>query len=203
MVDSMDGKKILFFTFFVSLFSEFSPAFAANIELSGMVAYGRSSFSDGYNSIQRRYTGSIDFKFTPVSALQVEYTDSTTKISFPVRLSNLFLNPSYVTESTTFRDKIYSFNWVQNLVPMKWLIQPYVIFGGGKMQRNLLREYPELGISDTVTQSVANGTAGVGLRIFLTKNMAIKGEAKTYVPKFQFSKYKENQMFSVGVSWLL
>lgn len=197
----MDGKKVFFWALLALL--PWQKAMAANIELSGMVAYGRANFSDGYNSVQRRYTGSIDFKFTPVSALQFEYTDSTTKISYPVNISSILPYPVYTTEATTYRDKIYSFNWVQNLVPTKWLVQPYVLLGGGKMKRNLLREYPELGIYQTVSQSVSTGTAGIGLRIFLTKNMAVKGEAKTYVPKFQFRKYKENQMFSVGVSWLL
>lgn len=197
----MDGKKVFLWVLFAIMPGQWAAA--ATIELSGMVAYGRANFSDGYNSVQRRYTGSIDFKFTPVSALQFEYTDSTTKISYPVNISSILPYPVYTTEATTYRDKIYSFNWVQNLVPTKWLVQPYVLLGGGKMKRNLLREYPELGIYQTISQSVSTGTAGVGLRIFLTKNMAVKGEAKTYVPKFQFKKYKENQMFSVGVSWLL
>ncbi len=197
----MDGKKVFLWVLFAIM--PWQWAVAATIELSGMVAYGRANFSDGYNSVQRRYTGSIDFKFTPVSALQFEYTDSTTKISYPVNISSILPYPVYTTEATTYRDKIYSFNWVQNLVPTKWLVQPYVLLGGGKMKRNLLREYPELGIYQTISQSVSTGTAGIGLRVFLTKNMAIKGEAKTYVPKFQFRKYKENQMFSVGVSWLL
>lgn len=197
----MDGKKV--FLWFFLAFVPLNWAAAANVELSAMVAYGRANFSDGYNSVQRRYTGSIDFKFTPVSALQFEYTDSTTKISYPINISSILPYPVYTTEATTYRDKIYSFNWVQNLVPTKWLVQPYVLLGGGKMKRNLLREYPELGIYQTVSQSVSTGTAGLGLRVFLTKNMAVKGEAKTYVPKFQFRKYKENQMFSVGVSWLL
>jgi hypothetical protein len=198
---SMDGKKITL-AVLLGIFSAL-PAWAANVELSGMVAYAKANFSDGYNSVQRRYTGSIDFKFTAVSALQFEYTDSTTKISYPINISSVLPYPVYTTEATTYRDKIYSFNWVQNLVPTKWLVQPYVIFGGGKMQRDLLREYPELGIYQTITQKVSTGTAGIGLRIFLTKNMAVKGEMKTYVPKFQFGKYKENQMFSVGASWLL
>jgi hypothetical protein len=110
--------------------------------------------------------------------------------------------PYYTQEATTYRDKIYSFNWVQNLVSSKWIIQPYVVFGGGKMSRKLIKEYPELGLKDTAEENVVTGTGGVGIRIFLTRNMALKGEFKAYVPKFHFAQWKENQLLSGGLSWL-
>jgi hypothetical protein len=40
------------------------------------------------------------------------------------------------------------------------------------------------------------------LRLFLTKNMAIKSEFKTYVPNFHYKQWKENQNTSFGLSWL-
>jgi len=192
----MDGKKLLIlFSFFLA-----QPSFAAVIELSGMFSYGKTDFADGYKSTQRSYSGSIDFKFTSVSSIQFEYTNRETKISYPVNVGvNL---PYYLSEATTYNDKIYSFNWVQNLVPQKWIIQPYFLIGGGKMRRQLTREYPELALKQTITQHVTNGTGGVGLRLFMTKNMAIKSEMKTYVPKFTFSRWKENQQYSVGLSWV-
>ncbi len=49
---------------------------------------------------------------------------------------------------------------------------------------------------------MTSGTGGVGLRLFLTKSLAFKAEMKTYVPNFQFSKWKENQMTSFGLSWM-
>ncbi|MCO5144216.1 MAG: hypothetical protein M9962_14095 [Oligoflexia bacterium] len=173
---------------------------AAVIEISAMLAYGKSDFSDGYKSVQRRYTGSIDFKFTPVSALQFEYTDSRTKVSYLTNVGTLL--PYYTREAVTIEDKIYSFNWVQNLVSSKWVVQPYLVFGGGKMIRKYRKEYPEFGLSEQASQNVVTGVGGAGLRVFLTKNMAVKGEMKTYVPDFHFKKWKENQMMSVGVSWL-
>lgn len=197
----MDGKVVLLLSL-LGLFMGVGESRAAVIELSGMLAYGKADFADGYKSTQRRYTGSIDFKFTSVSALQFEYTDSTTKVSYPINLSSMLITPRTTTQAISYRDKIYSFNWVQNLVPSKWIVQPYVLLGGGKMQRRLTKEIPELGLSESEVQNVTTGTGGMGLRIFLTRNMAIKGEMKTYVPKFQFSKWKENQLFSVGISWV-
>jgi hypothetical protein len=197
---SMEGKVALLIGL-LSLFGGIESR-AATVELSGLVAFGKADFEDGYKSDQRRYTGSIDFKFTSVSALQLEYTDSYTEVSYPINLSSMLIIPRKTTQTISYRDKIYSFNWVQNLVPSKWIVQPYFVVGGGKMQRKVDKAIPELGIAESDTQNVTTGTGGVGLRIFLTRSMAVKGEIKTYVPKFQFSKWKENQLLSVGLSWV-
>jgi hypothetical protein len=195
---SMDGKKALLFATLMACFP--APVSAAVIELSGMVAYSKTQYDDGYRAMQRRYTASIDFKFTPVSALQFEYTDSTSKVSYMTDLGQLLAQDTRQHVNTY--DKIYSFNWVQNLVPAKWIVQPYFLLGGGKMVRKYTIEVPELSYSLSGSQNQTTGVGGVGLRIFLTKNMAVKTEMKTYVPKFQFSKWKENQMMSAGLSWM-
>ncbi len=175
-------------------------AAAAVIEISAMLAYSTSDFADGYKSTQRRYSGSMDFKFTPVSALQFEYMDSSTSISYNTTLGQVLTTPT--REAITYLDKVYSFNWVQNLVPSKWIIQPYFVIGGGRLTRRYTDELPEFGFKQVTTQNVVTGTGGLGIRLFFTRSMAIKAEAKTYVPNFQFSKWKENQMLSVGLSWM-
>ncbi len=195
----MDGKIIRFFLLCLAL-SAARDSHAAVIEVSGMIAYSKADFADGYKSMQRRYTSSVNFKFTSVSALEFEYTDSVTKVSYPTNVGTLL--PYYTTEAITYKDKIYSFNWVQNLVSSKWILQPYLVVGGGRMTRKYSKEYPEFNLGERVTQNVTTGVGGAGLRLFLTRNMAVKGEVKTYVPDFRFSKWKENQMFSAGLSWL-
>jgi len=202
----MDGNtrkyKILYIVVLLlgNLFQFSTTAFSAVIEVSGMMSYGRSRFADGYNSTQRRYTGSLEFKFTPVSSIQFEYTDSTTKVSYLTNVGTLLTY--YTTEAITYDDKIYSANWVQNLVPSKWLVQPYFKIGGGKMTRKYSKEYPQFGLKESVTDNSVTGVAGLGLRIFITRSMALKGEFNTYVPNFHFKSWKENQLFSTGVSWV-
>jgi hypothetical protein len=198
---SMDGI-IVRILLVLCLLASGEKAQAASIELSGLVAYGKTELAnEGYHSMQRRYTGTISFKFTAVSALEFEYTDSVTNYSYLTDVGQVF---SHLTkEEITSKDKIYSFNWVQNLVSSKWLIQPYVVFGGGRMVHSYTQNFPEFGYTGSVTQNVVTGTAGVGMRIFLTRNLAVKAEMKTYVPKFHFKAWKENQMLSVGLSWLM
>lgn len=195
----MDGKTVRFLGLFLCLLTP-GMAAAATVEISAMLALTKSEFSDGYKSESRRYTGSIDFKFTAVSAFELEYTDSTTKTSFTTTLGGLLLRPT--RQEVTYKDQIYSFNWVQNLVSSKWIIQPYFVIGGGRMVRKVTISLPEVPYSQNTTQNVTQGTGGVGLRIFLTKAMAIKAEARTYVPDFKFDKWKETQMMSVGLSWM-
>jgi hypothetical protein len=199
MAISMDGKRGLLLLFALAGCCAARPARATIVEMSGMVAYSKSNFSDGYSSMQRRYTGTIDFKFTAVSAFELEYTDSRANVTDLTDIGGQI--SEYVTESTTYRDKIYSFNWVQNLVPTSWIIQPYFIIGGGRMRRAITQEYPELGVSQSTVQSVFTGTGGLGARVFFTKHMAVKAEAKTYVPKFHFAEWKNSEELSVGLDW--
>ncbi|HEY8279357.1 MAG TPA: outer membrane beta-barrel protein [Bdellovibrionota bacterium] len=197
---SMDGKKVRFFIpLFVCGLLACVSAQAAVIEISAMLAYSTSDFEDGYHSLQRRYTGTIDFKFTPVSALEFEYTDSTTRITFPTTLGGYIALPT--RQVTNYKDQVYSFNWVQNLVSTKWILQPYFVIGGGKMHRVVTVDLPEYRYSEKSSQNLTTGTGGLGVRLFMTKAMAVKAEAKTYVPEFRFSKWKENQMLSLGLSW--
>lgn len=173
-------------------------AFGGAIETSVMGSYARSRLSDGYNSVQRRYAGSMDFKFTQISAIQLEYSHTTTKISYKTTLNGIL---SYYTNyAVTYDDVVYSVNWIQNLVPAKYLIQPYFKVGVGRMNRTQKEEY--LGITDSVGQKVITGVGGLGLRVFLTRSMALKGEFVSYMPDARISTWKENQMFSGGLSWV-
>jgi hypothetical protein len=171
---------------------------AAVVEISAMAAYSSSKFNNNYTSEMHRYTGMFDLKFTAVSAIEFEYTDENTSYSYP---SDLGMLSKATQEQTSYRDTIYSLNWVQNLVSAKYILQPYFVIGGGRMTRKYTMSLPEFGFGQTTTQNVFTGTGGVGLRIFLTRSMAIKGEVKTYVPNFQFTKWKDNQALSLGLSW--
>jgi hypothetical protein len=174
-------------------------ASAAVVEISGMIAFTSANFGDGYSSSSRRYTGSIDFKFTPVSALEFEYTDSSQVLEYPTDLGGRL--SSNIKERDTYKDIIYSFNWVQNLVSSKWILQPYVVIGGGRLNRRITQEFPQYGFRQDTSQNVLTGTGGAGVRLFLTRSMAIKGELKAYVPNFQFAKWKDNEALSIGLSW--
>jgi hypothetical protein len=177
-----------------------SPAAkAAQVEISGLVSYSNADFGGGFSSVERRYSGTVDFKFTAVSALEFEYTQSYSSYTSQSYLDGILVNP--IKEIVSYNDTVYSLNWVQNLVSAKWILQPYFVIGGGRLIRHYSDSYPDVPFTTTMSQNVFTGTGGLGLRLFLTRNMAIKGEAKTYVPNFQFSKWKQDEALSVGLSW--
>ena len=177
-----------------------SATFAGALEISGTIAYGKANLGGNAYSRQNRYSGEIAWRFTKVSALEASYMRSRTKISQPINLD--FLLFQTIHQAVTYDDHVMSLSWVQNLVPANFIVQPYFKIGGGRLLRRQTVEYSALFSKQEVTQKSDTGVAGVGLRIFLTKNMAIKGEVVTYVPKFRFSTWKDSQMFSVGLSWV-
>lgn len=187
-----------------ALFAAFyaTPIHAGVLELSGTVAYGKAQLGPNASSRQNRYTGELAWRFTKVSALEFSFSRTRSKMSQTVALNSVLV-PT-LTQVLTYNDDVYSASWVQNLVPANFIIQPYFKVGGGRMLRKQKAEYSNQTIiqNQEITQRVETGVGGVGCRIFLTKSMALKGELVTYVPKFQFSKWKESQMFSVGLSWI-
>lgn len=195
----MDGRKVL-----LSLAALFclaaSPARASVIEISGSAAYGKSDLGDGYKTVQRRYSGSVELKLTQVSGVQFEYSNSWSKYTSRIVVGNLL---PYITDQNTFYiDQVYSLNWVQNLVPSNWIMQPYFSVGAGKVDRKIRQEVPDTGSVNEVVQKTKTGTAAVGLRLFFLKNLALKLEMKTYMPDFQVKTWKDNQMTSAGLSWV-
>ena len=100
---SLPGLIALLLTFF-SLGSLSRPAAAAVVEISGMAAYTSANFGDGYSTVSRRYTGTVDFKFTPVSALEFEYTDGFQELDYPTDLGGRLA--TNIKEQDTYKDII-------------------------------------------------------------------------------------------------
>lgn len=197
MTRSLVGK---FFLFTCLSLSTATSAMAGAIELSGMISYGRSNLGDGASSRQNRYTAEVAWRFTKVSAFELAYSTSRTKITQPVNLNSVIFTT--VNQTTIYDDEVYSASWVQNLVPSSFIIQPYAKLGGGRLIRKQRAEYSALFAAQELTQKSVTGVAGLGLRIFLTRNMALKGEFVTYVPKFRFKEWQDSQNFSGGLSWM-
>src|SRR3989344_803971 len=178
------------------------PVHAAVFELSGAVAYGKANLGPNASSRQNRYTAEFAWRFTKVSAIELSFMRTRSKMSQTVALNSVLV-PT-LTQALTYDDDVYSASCVQNLVPANFIIQPYFKVGGGRLIRKQKAEYSNQTIIENqeISQRVETGVGGVGCRLFLTKSMALKGELVTYVPRFQFSKWKDSQMFSVGLSWI-
>lgn len=198
---SKDGMRLILAVIMGWALLQPTIAPAGVFEISGTVAYSTSNLNSLSYSRQNRYSAELAWRFTQVSAIEISYMRSRTKIAQTIPLQSM-LYPS-ITQTVLYDDHVYSASWVQNLVPATWILQPYFKIGGGRLNRKQKVDYSvPLIPNQEANQKVDTGVAGFGARLFLTKSMALKGEFVTYVPKYRFSKWKDAQMFSVGLSWI-
>lgn len=172
------------------------------VEISSMFSYGKSDLGNGAFSRQNRYSFSVGLRFTQVSAIEVSYLTSRIK-NFTPSILETFVAGS-VDQTVTYDDQVYSASWVQNFVSSKFMVQPYFKVGAGRFIRKQKVSYTGVLADDgsEIVQESVTGVAGLGLRIFLLKNMALKGELVSYMPKFRLSTWKDSQLFTAGLSWL-
>lgn len=194
-------KNRLFAIFILALFYIAGPrAQAGQLELGGTIAYGKSNLGQGASSRTNRYTAELAWRFTRVSAIELSYMRGRTKFSQTVQLDSIVM--SSINQSVTMDDYVISASWVQNFVPADFIIQPYFKIGGGRMVRKQRVVYSAIWTPQEVNQKTETGVLGLGLRIFLTKRMALKGEFVSYMPRFHLSEWQDSQLFSAGLQWI-
>ncbi len=184
------------------LFSAIRAEARPAVEISSMFSYGKSDLGNGAFTKQTRYSFSVGLRFTKVSAIEVSYLKSQTKNFSPDVLDSLV--SEVIDQTLTYDDQVYSASWVQNLLSSKYILQPYFKVGAGRLIRKQRVDYTGILASESTEaiQESVTGVAGVGLRLFLLKNMALKGEFVSYMPKFRLSTWKDSQLFTAGLSWL-
>src|SRR5688500_13034468 len=141
---------------------------AAGIEFSLSGGYNRTNYDSlGYHS-SRRAGGSFGFHFSDISEIEFAYQDvvARTKID------------GY--EDTTLHDRIYSVQLVQGIVGKKAFLQPYIKVGVGQLNRESSGTYGSVARPTSKIDKVT-GVAGFGLRIFITRQFALRGEATSYL----------------------
>lgn len=203
---SIDIQKLISFAWFLFVAVLFLFTSTANarpaVEISSMFSYGKSELGGGAFTQQTRYSFSFALRFTKVSAIEVSYLRSKTKNFSPDVLDSLVSD--VIDQTLTYDDTVYSANWVQNILPSKWILQPYLKVGAGRLIRKQRVDYTGIlsGESKETIQESVTGVVGAGVRLFLLKNMALKGEFISYMPKFRLSTWKDSQLFTAGFSWL-
>ncbi len=191
----MDGKRIFFF--WASIAGAiaggvaFSPdAIAGSIELSAGFSYSRSNFNDQDYSWTRRLGGSIGFNLSEQTQIELSFQDivDRTKIEF--------------FEDTVFHDRIYSANWVQALTGRSTPIQPYFKLGIGQLNRDATGVY-QGGLTRPPTQvDSLTGILGAGMRVFFTRQLALRVEGTSYLTGGNIGSWRENFSVNFGLSFV-
>ena len=169
--------------FFVSAVAD-----AGTMEISLGFSYSHSNYSDDNYSWSRRWGASVGYHITELTEIEAAFQDiwERTKIT------------NY--EDTTFHDQIYSANIVQALLGKEYAVQPYFKAGVGQLNREATGTYAGGASPPAILDSVTV-ILGLGLRVFLTRTIAIRTELTSYLTGGKISSYQDNLNFTVGASF--
>lgn len=178
----MSLKKLAVLAFFLTA----SQAYGTIGEVSFTGSFSKTDYGNNTYSTTRRLVGAAAYNLTPVTQIELSYTDTRSFFNYdPVQTS-------LVTE------QILAASVVQNLVPSNWVIQPYA--KGGAAQYNRQQRGTTAGVpTKPVETKSPSFVAGAGARIFLYRGFSLKMEAVTYLPDFNFSQAQNNFAVTLGV----
>lgn len=162
----------------------------STIEISTGLSFYQSNYSEGNYSWTRRWGASFGFHFTELTQLEFSFQDITDRTVLP----------GY--EDTTFHDQVYSMDIVQSLTPRNSPLQPYVKAGIGQLNRSATGTYAN-GASPPLVVDSLTGVIGAGLRVYLTRQFAIRAEGTSYLTGGAISTWQNNFSGTLGVSLFL
>jgi hypothetical protein len=162
-------------------------AAAAKIEISFGFAFSHTNYSEENYSWNRRWGLGAGYNFTDYTQIEFAFQDviDRTKIT------------GY--EDTTFHDQIYSVNWVQSFTGKNYFVQPYVKLGIGQLNREANGNYAG-GAAPPARVDSITAVMGAGLKIYLTKNLGLRGEATSYLTGARLGTWKDNYAITTGIS---
>lgn len=160
---------------------------AGAFEVSSGFSFNRSNYTNNNFSWTRRWGASLGYHFSERSEVEVAFQDI---------VDRTFIE-GY--EDTTFHDRIYSVNWVQEFFGKNTPFQPYFKVGVGQLNRSASGTYAG-GASPPALVDSLTGVLGAGLRIHLSRTFGIRTEATTYLARGSIRTWKDNVSLNVGFS---
>jgi hypothetical protein len=155
-------------TIFTTFLSEHS--FAGLMEVSATYSTRSSRLDDDNYSESESLTGSFSWYFLDLSALELSYTKGLGTLS--TKASGDPDAIKYLTEMNMIgADLVFTFAGRESV------IQPFVKAGAASVKKKIFRELAN-GQTDTISETDGYKTVpswGVGLKVNLTKSLAIKG----------------------------
>ena len=169
-----------------TLFS--SSAHAGVFELGGTFSYQHNTYAGGTFTWTRMYTASFGYYFTADSEVEFSYQDST----------NETYEPS--VQDITYRDRVYSFNFLYHLLDEKDWFRPYFRAGLGQLNRDATGWY-QGGYSPAGRLDQVTVIAGIGFKAKIVSQFSFKAEATTYLSGGSVSSWKDNIQINIGGSY--
>lgn len=164
------------------------PASAGVIEMSFGFSFNQSTYSEESYSWTRRWGANFGYQIMELTQLELGFQ----KVTDRTHLKNW--------EDTTMNDEIYSLNWVQNFTGKNAGIQPFVKAGVGQLNRRATGSYA-FGSSPPAEVDSVIGILGFGTKIYLTKNLGLRGEVTSNLAGGSIRAWKDNIGVTLGFSF--
>lgn len=165
-----------------------APVSAGYWEISTGLNYNRSTYSGGSYSWTRRLGGSVGYNFSDSSSIELAYQKSRDR------------NHYEGFEDSVYDDTVKSVNMTWNLLGKQAIVQPYLKAGIGQLNR---RAQVTLSTTQSQNQSLdqVTGVIGGGIRLYLTKQFAIRFEATSYLSGAKIKTWRDNFGSTLGGSF--
>jgi hypothetical protein len=161
-------------------------AAAGYFEFSGGFSFNRSNYSADSFTWSRHWGSSFGYHFTEHSGIEFSFSDTVDR------------NKIDGIEDTTYHDQVYSVDWIQELTGKGYALQPYFKVGIGQLNRSAGGTY--LGTAPTPVFDQVIGVLGAGLRLYVTRNVALRAEGTSYLSGGAIGSWKDNFNTSFGFS---
>ncbi len=172
--------------FIMFCFLSGSSAVAGVFELGGSYSWNRSNYNAGSFNKVRSYGLSLGYYFTQDSELQFSYNDSRTDTFVPG------------VQDTSYHDRVYSLNLLYYLLDEKGSFRPYFRIGVGQLNRDATGSYPASGFSAPGRLDQVSVIGGVGFKLKLTSQIALKAEATSFLTGGAIGSWQDNLSYSIG-----
>ena len=164
-----------------------SSSLAGVFEFSLGFSFNQSKYTADSFSWTRRWGTSVGYHFSERSGIEVAFSDA---------YERTFIN-GY--QDTNVHDRVLGLNWVQSLLGKQNAFQPFVKLGVGQLIRDIQGYYPT---GPTITPQIdsVTGILGLGFRLFVGRQVAIRTEFTSYLEGGSLRTFEDNIAFSVGAS---
>lgn len=168
----------------------FLPAVAQAgvFELGAGYSYQHNAYNGGSFTTENSWNSSLGYYFTADSEVQFTYQDTVNHQVVPN------------VQDITYRDRVYSINFLYHLFEERSPIRPFLRMGVGQLNRDATGTYGG-GLSPPGRLDQVTVVGGAGLKMKLSSRFGIKVEATSYLIGGAVSTWKDNLAINVGGSF--
>lgn len=164
----------------------FNSAQAGVYEVGGSFSWNRSNYNAGSYTWTKSFGFSFGYYFTQDSEVQFSYSDSTTKT---------FVES---VQDTSYRDRVYSINFVYHFFDEQSTFRPYVRMGVGQLNRDATGTYSAAGYYAPGRLDAVSVIGGLGFKYKVTERIAVKAEGTSYLTGGSIGSWADNVTLNFG-----